>query len=228
MAGMLALGTGLIAGALHAVSGPDHLAALAPIALQDRARGVRVGAIWGLGHGLGVCALGGLGLALRQIIDVDVMSAWSELLVGVMLIGIGFWALRRSTRLEIHAHRHSHDGDEHVHLHVHVDESGHDTAHAHGTHTHTALGVGFLHGAAGTGHLFGVVPALALPTQDAAIYILAYLAAAVGSMALFGALLGQIAGKAGTEWMQRLMWTSGLAAIVVGVAWTWAGWPQVT
>ena len=80
---MLALGTGLIAGTLHVVSGPDHLAALAPIAVQDRARGIRVGAIWGLGHGLGVCALGGLGIAFRQVIDVSLMSQWSERFVGI-------------------------------------------------------------------------------------------------------------------------------------------------
>ncbi len=225
---MLALGTGLIAGALHVVSGPDHLAALAPIALRDRSRAIRVGATWGLGHGLGVCALGGLGLALREVIDVEALSAGSELLVGVVLIGIGIWALRRATQLEVHAHGHSHDGDTHVHLHIHIDEADHGGDRAHRTHSHAVLGVGFIHGAAGAGHLFGVVPALALPTADAAVYILAYLASAVGSMALFGGFLGCIAARSGTAWMRRLMWASGAAAVVVGVAWSWMSLPGLT
>jgi len=222
---MLALGTGLIAGALHAVSGPDHLAALAPIAIRDRARGMRVGATWGLGHGLGVCALGGLGLALREVVDISWLSRGSELLVGLVLIGIGIWAVRQATRLQLHTHSHAHDGDEHIHVHIHVDAGDHTDESAHKAHTHAALGVGFLHGAAGTGHIFGVVPALALPARDAAIYILAYLVAAVGSMALFGGLLGRLAQRSGTQWMRRLMMTSGFAAVVVGVAWTWESLP---
>ncbi len=222
---MLALGTGLIAGSLHVISGPDHLAALAPIALSDRTRAMRVGATWGLGHGLGVCALGGLGLALRQVVDVEIMSQWSELVVGLTLIGIGTWALHRSTRMEVHAHSHTHDGHAHVHLHVHVDEPDHGADQAHSVHSHAALGVGFLHGAAGTGHLFGVVPALALPAPDAAVYILAYLVSAVGSMALFGGLLGQFAARSTTGWMRRLVWASGLAAILIGLVWTWTSWP---
>jgi hypothetical protein len=217
---MLALWTGLIAGSLHVVAGPDHLAALAPIAVENRARGVRVGATWGLGHGLGVCALGGLGLALRQVIDISAVSRWAELGVGLMLILIGLWSLRRATRMEVHAHTHVHDGQAHVHLHVHVDEPSHSEPHVHRAHSHAALGVGFLHGAAGTGHLLGVVPALALSTTDAAVYILAYLVAAVGSMALFGAILGQIALRAGGRWMQRLMFAAGAGAVVIGVGWT--------
>ena len=221
---MLALGTGLVAGSLHVVSGPDHLAALAPIAVNDRSRGIRMGAVWGLGHGLGVCALGGLGLAFRQVIDVSATSAWSERLVGILLIGSGIWAVRRATRMEVHSHQHTHDGQEHVHLHLHVDAHDHASAHGDGSHTHTALGVGFLHGAAGTGHLFGVVPALALPTQDAAMYILAYLCAAVSSMALFGAVIGRLAELGGTDWVRKMLMGTGVAAVLVGVGWTWSSW----
>ncbi len=86
------------------------------------------------------------------------------------------------------------------------------------------LGVGFLHGAAGTGHLFGVVPALALSVPDAATYILAYLFAAVGSMALFGGLLGRIAARGGSTWMRRLMVATGVGAVAIGLGWTWVSW----
>ena len=52
---LLVVTTGLIAGALHVLAGPDHLAAIAPIAIKSRAKGASVGASWGWGHGLGVC-----------------------------------------------------------------------------------------------------------------------------------------------------------------------------
>ena len=46
--------SGLLAGSMHVVSGPDHLVALAPLALHDKKRAYGVGALWGLGHGVGV------------------------------------------------------------------------------------------------------------------------------------------------------------------------------
>ncbi|MEM1417659.1 MAG: hypothetical protein AAGH15_22365, partial [Myxococcota bacterium] len=73
---LLAAFGGLAAGAVHVLTGPDHLAAVVPLAAQARQRGERrgfaVGVLWGLGHGLGVVLLGGLGALLRSAIDVDI------------------------------------------------------------------------------------------------------------------------------------------------------------
>jgi hypothetical protein len=49
---MMALLTGLFAGALHVLAGPDHLVALAPIAADKPRRALSLGLRWGLGHGL--------------------------------------------------------------------------------------------------------------------------------------------------------------------------------
>ncbi|MCB9765141.1 MAG: hydantoin utilization protein A [Alphaproteobacteria bacterium] len=216
---MIALLTGLAAGSLHVVSGPDHLAALAPLALEDRARAGWRGAIWGLGHGLGVVAAGGLGLLARAWVDLAVVSAWSERLVGVLLVGLGVWALRRARALTIHAHPHHHEATGHSHLHVHTGAHPHDHPRAHRRHTHAAFGVGVLHGAAGAGHLFGVLPALALETPDAVLYLLGYLVAAVLSMAAFGGALGQLLRWGSPAAVRRLVAVSGLVAIAVGVVW---------
>jgi ABC-type nickel/cobalt efflux system permease component RcnA len=228
---MLLIWTGLVAGSLHVVSGPDHLMALAPIAVQDRVRAMRLGGVWGLGHGVGVAALGGLGLLAGHALDVSMVSAWSEFAVGLALVLVGAWSLRRSRKVVVHGHGHSHDHDhahdhdesEHHHWHVHNDKK-HDER-AHKGHSHAAFGVGFLHGTAGTGHLFGVIPALALSPSDAAVYIAAYLVSAVVSMALFGGGLGQIIARGGEQGMKRLMAGSGVAAIGLGIAWASAGWP---
>mgnify|MGYP003315356662 CR=1 FL=1 len=49
---MLTILSGLVAGAAHVVTGPDHLAALAPIAVQEPARAAKLGFRWGLGLSL--------------------------------------------------------------------------------------------------------------------------------------------------------------------------------
>jgi hypothetical protein len=223
---MLIIGAGLVAGCLHVVSGPDHLVALAPIAVESRTRSIRIGATWGLGHGLGVCALGGIGIVAKKTLDIGVISAWSEFLVGVVLVTVGLWAIRRALSITIHAHGHNHAVDQvqdHHHFHVHTDEPHGEQAHR--NHGHTAFGVGMLHGAAGTGHLFGVVPALALPPADAAVYILAYLGAAVLSMAAFGGLVGTVLARGGQRRLRTMMMYSGGMAIAVGLFWSWNSWP---
>ena len=51
---------GLTAGAVHVLAGPDHLAAVAPLAANGKVSPWRSGLYWGLGHAGGdiVCAPG--------------------------------------------------------------------------------------------------------------------------------------------------------------------------
>ena len=85
--------TGLSAGALHVVSGPDHLAVVAPLVAENPSKGVQLGFRWGLGHGLGVVLLGLIGILLKEWIDVDSWSTMAEVLVGWLLIAVGCWSL---------------------------------------------------------------------------------------------------------------------------------------
>lgn len=215
---MFALITGLAAGAAHVVTGPDHLAALAPIAVDRPLKALGLGLRWGLGHGVGVVALGGLGIVARGFVDVDAISAWSEFIVGFMLVAMGLWALRRASRMVIHTHGHTHEADDHAHLHVHASPDQHDSA-AHRGHSHAAFFVGLLHGAAGTGHLLGVLPSLALPPAEAAVYLGAYFVAAVGAMGVFGGLMGRLAQRFGLLGLRRIMYGVSTAAIGVGAVW---------
>ena len=83
--------TGFIAGLIHVLSGPDHLAALAPFTVDRPRRALFVGVHWALGHscGVGLIALGSL--LLREIIPVHLVSSYSERIVGILLIGIGLF-----------------------------------------------------------------------------------------------------------------------------------------
>ena len=211
---------GLAAGALHVVSGPDHLAALAPLAVHDRGRALRVGAAWGMGHGTGVVALGLLGQLLRESIDIQLISAWSEFLVGFLLVGMGTWAVRAALRLDLHAHAHTHDDGTgtHSHLHVHTRDGAHDAS-AHRGHTHAAFLVGTLHGSAGGGHLLGVLPSLAMSPQEAALYLTCYLIAAVAAMSSVGLVLGFAARRGSPRLVRGMLLTSALAAVLIGIWW---------
>lgn len=209
--------TGFAAGALHVFSGVDHLAALAPAAVVDPNKATRTGIIWGLGHGIGVLLIGLLGLVFRSFIDIEAWAGWAEFIVGFLIIAIGGWAIWRSRSLEIHEHEHGHDGNDHQHLHAH-DHSDH-------SHHRAVLGIGLFHGVAGGGHLFGVLPALALPTAQAVMYLIAYLVASVAAMGSFAWLVGRVAKKAGEDWVRHLMLGSGVLAVVVGVAWVANSWP---
>jgi ABC-type nickel/cobalt efflux system permease component RcnA len=214
--------TGLIAGAVHVWSGPDHLAAIAPLAVRRPHRAWLSGMRWGLGHSAGVGVVGLLSLWLRDWLPVDLLSSWGERLVGVMLFGIGLWALRRALKHNVHAHQHEHDGAPHVHLHTHVHGHAPDRDPAH-RHTHAAFAIGILHGLAGSSHFLGVLPILAFPTQSQAIaYLVAFGAGTVISMATFSSVLGLVTRRyaVGSVQVYRgLLGTCAVTAMAVGCFW---------
>ncbi len=222
---------GLAAGAAHVLTGPDHLVGVAPLAVEEAADGPRnsdparrvrpwlVGAIWGIGHGLGVGVLGVLGQTLLTAAQVEATSGWSERLVGVLLIGLGVHAIRRSRSLVLHEHRHAHGGTEHTHLHLHKHPHGAGEHKKGERHRHAALGVGLLHGLAGAGHLWAVLPSLAMGRAEAATYIGTYILSSILLMTAFGAVLGRVTQAMGTAWIPGFFRTIGVVTAVVGVVW---------
>lgn len=246
---LLIVGAALLAGGLHVVMGPDHLAAVAPLALRDRAAARRTGLAWGVGHAAGAAGLGLIALAIRRIAPVEALAHWAEAMVGALLIVIGLWTLATLGRIRVHTHVHDHSADDraphaakaaltsedhthaaahhdHPHLHVGTVHATDDPApHLHRRHIHAALGIGSLHGAAGTGHLLGVLPALALPTGLAVVWLVAYGLAAIASMTVFTEGLGRAGGTLGPRALRPTVAASGAVAIVVGLAWLILAWP---
>ena len=86
---------------------------------------------------------------------------------------------------------HAHGGRTHDHTHV---QRGPAWARRVG-HPHASFTLGLLHGAAGSSHVLGVIPALALPsTREALIYLAAF---GGGSIARHGGFRG--AGRRAAE-----------------------------
>jgi sulfite exporter TauE/SafE len=219
---------GVLAGLAHVVAGPDHLAAVAPLAVEERRSAWLPGLRWGMGHASGVITVGLFSLLLRGILPIDLLSSWSERLVGVVLIGIGLWGLQRAMTHRLHIHTHSHDGWTHEHAHYHKGEAAHShdanaDAVKHHSHGHAAFAVGALHGLAGSSHFLGVLPALAFPTNlEAVLYLAAYGAGTVAAMASFSTVVSVVSRRFACQSARAysaVMVGVSLAALVIGGYW---------
>jgi hypothetical protein len=204
---LLALVGGLSAGLLHVLSGPDHLAAVAPLALERRRGWWRPGLLWGLGHGGGVAVIGVLLVAMRDLLPLEALSSWSERLVGVALVALGCWALARATRVATSPTGADQDQPEGV---VPLSDRA-------------AAAMGTLHGLAGGSHLLGVLPALALGSSAASVgYLSGFGLGGIVAMAAFSTLVGRGArrfGRSSLVVQRRLMQACATAAVLVGSVW---------
>ncbi len=229
---LLVTWSGLLAGSLHVVTGVDHMAALLPLSVGRRLRALGAGVRWGLGHSAGVLVIGLLAVLLRERFDVQAAGIWGERLVGVVLMALGALGVRRALRLRIHDHDHAHapGEDGHAHLHAHFAGAPHDHAAHEARHGHAAFVAGTLHGVAGSAHLLGVLPALALPGVTASgAYLLAFALGTVAAMAAFAALVGTSSARfAHTPGLARaFVFAAGALTFAVGGVWLVLAWNAV-
>jgi ABC-type nickel/cobalt efflux system permease component RcnA len=230
--------TGFIASMAHVVTGPDHLAAVTPLAIESRKKSWIIGFSWGLGHTLGMLLIGLLFLLFKELIPIEAISKHSETVIGILLICIGLWAVLRIYISHRHHHRpHPHFHIKpffyaHIHEHSHESKSKSETDHGHDhqagatikQNSYTALSIGVVHGFAGFSHIFALLPSLALPTKLASImYILAFASGTIIAMMVFAFLLGFVAFKSAVnEKLVFLKWFTlfgALLAIAIGILW---------
>lgn len=214
--------TAAMAGIVHVLSGPDHVAAVAPLAIEDRERSWLAGWTWGVGHAAGVVVVAVLGVLLRDLLPpVEAISLWGERIVGGALIAVGLWALRRGLAIGERAHRHG------AVTHTHVGVGRGPAVLRRLGHAHAAFLMGILHGVAGTSHFLGILPALALPTRaDALTYVAVFGVTSVAAMTLFAAAMGALAQRssvAGEATHRALVLAGAAAAIMVGGYWLVSG-----
>jgi hypothetical protein len=193
---MFAILAGLAAGLLHVFSGPDHLAAVAPLAADGRRGQWRTGLQWGMGHTAGVVLIALLLLVIRQRLPLDAISGYSERIVGLMLILVGGWGLWRARHSGLSSHAHAHGG--------------------------ASFAMGTFHGLAGSSHVFGVLPSLAFAAKmDSILYLAGFGVGAMAGMTAFAAGVGLIAMRFGSDQRRYrgLLYASSAAALVIGGVW---------
>ena len=187
---------GFFIGVSHAMEA-DHLAAIAT--MNQSGRGLRFmlkrGFVWGVGHGVALLTICGLVIIAGGSID-QLVEAWLELLVAVMIVGLGINTLHKMIKQRIHFHMHQHDGHAHLHAHSHAKDSvktphhqiAHDHRHPKQGHW-LALFVGLLHGAAGSGALLVLVVAATHSIFEALVYIMLFALGAIFGMALLSVII---------------------------------------
>jgi len=201
---MLIILAGFLAGFVHVLCGPDHLAAIAPYAVEGKRRAWRTGVRWGIGRAAGALSVGLLALLLRKAFPIEAVSAYGERLLGAVLVCIGLWGLRVAL---IRAGR----------------RRRHRVLDAPRGHGHKAFAVGTLDGLAGSAHLLGIVPALALPSALAAgTYLVLFGAGSVVATGAFALAIGWVASHPGARAPRvqgALLGVSSLIAVAVGSYW---------
>ena len=219
MTPLVLVGTALGLGALHAL-GPDHLAAVSVFVGRRPSwrRAAGIGARWAFGHSLTIIVLGGA-VVLTGLQLPPGLTSLAERLVGLTLIALGVLALARAQRL--HGHWHDHDGSRHWHVHAHGVTGGHDHGHA------ALVGIGMLHGLAGSGALVVAIPATGVASPAHAMaFLAAFGVGTVIAMVLFTGAAGLALATAATRSAplhRAALALAGLATVAVGAWWLAAG-----
>ena len=219
---------GTLASMLHVISGPDHLAAVTPLVIESKKKAWKIGLAWGLGHLAGMLLIGVLFLLFKEYIPVERISAHSEQLVAIVLIGVGLWAFYRIfNEQKSHKHPHVHsDTKPYIHIHTHEHNNGHH-------HTHkkvikqniiSSFGIGFLHGLAGVSHFLLLLPALSFKNNtDGIQYVLGFAIGTVIAMSAYALIVGKIATYSkqehNTTFFKGIRFAGGLFAILIGFYW---------
>lgn len=191
----------LVASFFHVISGPDHLAAVTPLVLETQKKSWRIGFIWGVGHLTGMCLVGIFFLAFREYLPIELISHYSEYLIGLLLIAIGIFAFYKFLGKK--------------HLHVHPIKGRKSLM--------TSLGIGFVHGFAGIAHIVLLLPVLAFEkTWESSQYIMGFASGTLIAMTLYAFLLDKFHSKK-QQHTYSFQLVAGVFAVLVGVYWIYFG-----
>ena len=219
--------TAVMLGFLHALE-VDHVLAVSAFVNTRPALGTaaQFGARWGLGHSITVLGLGGV-LLLTGLRWPDRYDAIGQGMVGLMLLGLGLWALRASRKLHLHSAE-EHGG--HAHLHTHGGTGTHGHAHEASLPPdrpyHHAGGitlVGMLHGLSGTSAVVALVPVTMIHSVGLGFgYLVAFGVGVTVAMTLFAGIAAGAMRQAALRslvWGRRFAVGIGVAGMLVGAWW---------
>ncbi len=223
---------GITTAIVHVVSGPDHLAAVAPLVFETKKKHWKIGFLWGIGHILGMLTIGVLFYLFKDFIPINTVSYYSEQLTGVILIGLGIWIFYRIRHEKSnHKHFHLHNEKEkgnyiHTHKHEHKEKE-----HVHNyskrgikKNNFTATFIGIIHGFAGISHFLLMLPVLGYESKIESLqYIIGFGAGTIFAMIVFTVITGRLhkiqSDKNSKYLLLNLRFLGALAAITVGVFW---------
>ncbi|GLJ17638.1 hypothetical protein SUGI_0307170 [Cryptomeria japonica] len=209
--------TGLVAGCLHTLTGPDHLAALAPLSIgRTRMESAAVGALWGCGHDAGQLIFGILFLILKDKLQIELLRSWGARVVGITLLIIGGMGIKEASEVpEACVALESGHHQANLLKPIPALESGKKNI------RFATFATGIVHGLQPDALLM-VLPALALPSRLAGgAFLLMFLVGTVMAMGGYTAFIGSCSDALKTKIpriTEGLSWGSSLIAIALGGA----------
>ena len=210
-----------------ATTGPDHLAALLPRCCGQRwYRAGRVGALWGMGHGVSATIIGVLAFGLKNKLKNNMstglktflsgMSHVTEIAVGLSLILIGIMGIREAREWEDEMME---GGVQPQSLSAAAADAGVKTA-----QKRAVIFNGLLHGFSWDGAP-SLAPAIAVATWSGNLaFLSAYAVGTMAAMAIVTTLIGEGTRRAGQifhrpDIPQKLSLFSSMLAIAIGAFW---------
>ncbi|CAL9170209.1 unnamed protein product [Musa hybrid cultivar] len=199
---------GFLAGCLHTLSGPDHLAALAPLSIgRTKMESAIVGALWGCGHDAGQVLFGLLFLMLRDRLHIEVFRTWGTRVVGLTLLVIGALGIREASEVPASC--------------VALDQPSDLSSTGKRKIGLATFATGIVHGLQPDA-LMIILPALALPSRLAgAAFLCMFLVGTVFAMASYTVFIGtctEALKERAPRITEKLTWAASLIAISMGLA----------
>jgi len=203
----------------------DHLAAVAAISTKDHSlrASIKHGVIWGVGHTSTLFLFGAIVIFMNTGISQQVADRL-ELVVGIMLLVLGFDVLRRIVKERIHYHSHRHsDSEMHCHAHSHRGEKEHSqTSHQHGHEKfpYKTLFIGFMHGLAGSAALILLTLDTIKSVSLSMIYILLFGIGSIVGMAVLSIVISiPLRASSKLTWLHNgLQFSIGLLTVGLGTS----------
>jgi high-affinity nickel permease len=218
---LVALGIAFLLGLRHA-SDPDHLVAVTSLVAAeggDTRKAARLGAWWGVGHAGALLAIGIPLIAFKANLPAWLEQGAEKAIGAVILVltarVIYKWA-RGDYRATAHAHEDGHPKRRHLrkghtHRHVKVRTRG------------QAVGIGLLHGLAGTGAIVLLLIA-ALPSRlEAGLALAVFAPMSIASMAALTAAFAWVLTRPLVEPLYRSVLIPGMGAFGVVFGLWYAG-----
>jgi high-affinity nickel permease len=178
---VVALGVAFLLGLRHA-SDPDHLVAVTSLVAAeggDTRKAARLGAWWGVGHATALVVIGVPLIAFKTSLP-EGLEAGAEKAIGGVILVLAARVIYKWARGDYRATAHAHDDGHRSRRHL---RRGHNHGHVKVRTRGQALGIGLLHGLAGTGAIVLLLIA-ALPSRlDAGLALAVFAPMSIASMA---------------------------------------------